>query len=93
LTSGTLGFFLALSFYEPKKSLKDFLYFPTGISLATLLHGLYNLSIMKISESYELLNSDFFIFSSLIVMILGGLAISVIVGFKKLKKMKSVCKI
>ena len=81
LCSGSLGFFMALSFFERKKR-KPLLFI--GFAIATLLHGFYNFSIMKITGGLR------FLFP---VLILGSLAVFVSSGFKKLQKMRSVCKI
>jgi len=81
LCSGTLGYFLALSIFETKKR---GLLLMSGVGLATLLHGLYNFSIME-SER---------IFSWLVpIVILISLAIFLTFAFKRLKKIKSTCKI
>jgi len=76
-----VGFFLALSFFETKKR---FQLFATGLGLAFLLHGLYNFSIMEMEGNLKVL---------IPIIILIGLAIFVSLGFKRLKKMKSTCKI
>lgn len=98
LCSGSLGYFLALSFYRPKKQIK-FLVF--GFFLAIALHGFYNFSIIKIEENLERINEQIIItnpllfFSSLVIVIsiLVSLGIFVTIGFKKLKKIKGICKI
>jgi len=96
LCSGILGYFLALSFFEAKKRLKLLI---TGLAIATFLHGLFNYSIMKIEETIMVVN-DLIIFTSLplfifwfsvLITILVGLAIFLFSGFKKLKKLKSIC--
>lgn len=81
LASGTLGYFLAMSFFETKKR---GVFLLTGLSLAMILHGLYNFSII-IKGGYLRL-----IIPTIIIL---GLAIFVSFGFRKLKKMASVCKI
>jgi RsiW-degrading membrane proteinase PrsW (M82 family) len=81
LSSGALGYFLALSFFETKKRFK-FLFL--GLAIATILHGLYDLSIMKIEEYKGFI---------IPIIILISLAFFVSFSFKKVKKMKSVCKI
>jgi RsiW-degrading membrane proteinase PrsW (M82 family) len=81
LCSGTLGFFLALSFFETKKR-KVLLI--SGFFLAVVLHGLYNLAIMNMEKHWGLI---------LPIIIISGLAIFVSLGFKKLKKLASVCKV
>ena len=81
LCSGTVGFFLALSFSNLKK--KSWL-IGAGIGIASLLHGLYNFSIMEMEGGPKML---------IPIIILIGLAIFVSLAFKRLKKMKSICKI
>jgi len=82
LASGTLGFFLALSLFYTKKRIRLIL---TGIFLATLLHGLYNLFIIKTGESFS------WIIPPLILLVF--LAFFVSFGFKKVKRLKSICKL
>jgi len=81
LCSGLVGYFLALSLFETRKRLK---LISLGLLISVALHGLYNFSIMEIEGSLKFL---------IPLMILIGLAIFLTLGFKKLKKMKSVCKI
>jgi len=81
LTSGALGYFLALSFFETKKRS---LFLIAGFSLAIVLHGLYNFSIMEIEGNLRFV---------IPLIILVSLAIFLTSGFKKLQKLKSVCKI
>ena len=91
LCSGTLGYFLALSFFETKKRSKLIL---KGVIMATVLHALYNISIIGVETSYKLKN--YIIFSVALVSvaaILIGLAVFVLFGFRKLKKIASVCKL
>ncbi len=79
LCSGIFGYFLALSFFYGKKRKLYFLY---GLTSCTILHGLYNFSIIRV----EGLNK--FIVP---LIILGGATIFLSFGFKKLKKIKSIC--
>jgi RsiW-degrading membrane proteinase PrsW (M82 family) len=79
LASGTLGFFLALSFFQPKKKNR---LLALGFFLAVFLHGLYNFSIMVIEGNIRFL---------IPFLILINLALVLSFGFKKLKEMKSVC--
>ena len=81
LCSGTFGYFLALSFYEHKNKIKFTI---LGLGISVLLHGLYNFSIMNLESPLNFL---------IPLVILVGLAIFVTIGFNKLKKIKSVCKI
>jgi len=79
LCSGTLGYFLALSFFHTHQRKKLFL---IGLGIVVTLHGLYNWSIMRI----EGLNK--FILPLLILIIL---ALFVSFSFEKLKRLKSIC--
>jgi len=81
LASGLVGYFLALSIFEKQKRTKLLI---LGLGIATLLHGLYNFSIMKIEGNLKIF---------IPVIILFGLAVFVSSGIKKLQKLKSVCKI
>ena len=81
LCSATVGFFLALSFFEVRYREK---LLSLGLLIAVLLHGLYNFSIMELEGKLVF---------SIPILILIGLAIFVTFGFKKLKKLKSICKI
>jgi RsiW-degrading membrane proteinase PrsW (M82 family) len=79
LTSGTLGFFIALSFYSAKSKKAIFL---TGFLLAVILHGVYNLVITQLAG---------FSRDSVLATIIIVLMIFTSYGFIKLKNLKSVC--
>lgn len=81
LASGIIGFFLALSFYRTRKRLRFYL---TGFTIAVSLHTIYNLSIIKIAEN------DRYIVIPVVVLALAAVFVSF--GFKRLKKIKSICK-
>lgn len=81
LTSGLLGYFLALSFLKQGNRTK---LFAKGLFTAAILHGLYNFSIIEIDNGFRFLAP---------VIILIGLVIFVSLGFKKVVKLKSICKI
>ena len=81
LCSGIIGYFLALSIYEAKNKFK---FFFIGLITASVLHGLFNYSIIMFEGSLKIL---------IPTIILISLALFVSLGFKKLKKMKSVCKL
>ena len=81
LCSGTIGYFLALSLLNRKKKYQLIL---TGIAISTFLHGLYNFSIMKAEDNVAYLFIP--------IILLTGLAFFVSFGFRRLKKMASVCK-
>jgi RsiW-degrading membrane proteinase PrsW (M82 family) len=51
LSSATLGFFIGLSFFRKKERLKLISF---GLFFATLLHGLYNFSIIEFGEKVGL---------------------------------------
>ena len=82
LASGTLGFFLALSIFHTKKRTILIL---TGIASATVLHTVYNLFIIRAGDNI------FWALPPLILLVF--LAFFVSFGFKKLKKITSVCKL
>lgn len=91
LCSGVIGFFLAYSVF--KNRLK-FIFLSFGITLATLLHGLFNISIIGIEEGLSSKNSLLLISSmTFLISLLAILSIAVSLGFKKLKKTASVCRI
>jgi RsiW-degrading membrane proteinase PrsW (M82 family) len=81
LASGTLGYFLALSFYETKNKIW---FFMAGLSIATISHGLYNYSIINFKGVLQI---------TIPIAILAGLAIFVIWAFNRVIRMKSVGKI
>lgn len=83
LCSATVGYFLALSICEAKRS-KALLILIFGIFIAVLLHGLYNFSIMTVAGPLKII---------IPVAILVFLTFFVISGFEKLKKIKSICKL
>lgn len=81
LCSAVIGYSLAISFYEVKtKNIS----LAAGILMATVLHGLYNFSIITL---------DGYIKFAIPVVVILTLAFLVFSGFEKLKKMKSICKI
>ena len=96
LSSGTLGYFLARSFFKPEQKRK--LLF-IGFTSAIALHGFFNLSIIKIGESLIIKNGQiaitnpqvFYLSLFALITILVGLAIFVTFGFRNLKKIASVC--
>ena len=79
LCSGIVGYFLAISFFNIKKQKKFLL---MGLGIAIVLHGFYNLSIIKIDGLEK------FILPAIILI---GAALFVSLGFKKLKRLKSIC--
>lgn len=81
LCSGVLGYFLALSLFHIKKRKR---FFFAGLGIVFALHGLYNWSIMEIE------NLGRFILPIAILIIL---AFFVSFSFRKLKRLKSICKL
>jgi RsiW-degrading membrane proteinase PrsW (M82 family) len=80
LCSATIGYFIALSFFDTNKK-KMVILTICGIILAAFLHGLYNFSIMTMEGSLK------FIIPSIILILL---AIFVFSKFNKLKNMKGI---
>jgi len=81
LTSGILGYFLAKSFFQIKERKKLII---KGLVSVSLLHGIYNFSIIK-GEGFE----KIFIPAFLLCLSAAFLSFEI----KRLKKMISVCKI
>jgi len=81
LSSAIIGYFLVKSLFDRKKR---FRFLVIGISLATLLHGLYNFSIMILDSPFNLIVP---------VVIVAGLASFMIYDFDEVKKLKGICKI
>lgn len=91
LCSGLVGYFLALSFFETKRRLGLII---KGLGIATLLHGLFNISIILIERGGAEQNSLLFVSAiAFLIILLSSLAIFVSRGFRRLKKLKSVCNI
>jgi protease PrsW len=81
LCSGIIGFFLALSFCEIKN---QGLLFVAGFATSSLLHGLYNFSIMKLEGGMKL---------GIPLAVIAVSAIFIYFGIRYLKSIKSICKI
>ncbi len=81
LCSAVVGYFLAFSFYYPKRRI---MYTVLGLLTATGLHGLYNFSIIVLQG---------YIKAIIPIIIIFALGFIVSLGFDKLKKMKGICKI
>ena len=81
LCSAVIGYALAISFYKTNERYLDF---DSGLLLAVGLHGLYDFSIITLSGYLRLV---------IPLAILFILAILVLMGFAKLRKIKSVCDI
>lgn len=83
LASGALGYFLIIEVYEIKKG-GWFLF--SGLILTSILHGLYNFSIITFKGTLTLQ-------IAIPVTILIGLAVFVLWAFNRAKKMKSVVEV
>ncbi len=81
LSSALVGYFLALSSIKNRHGAKLTI---LGIFLATLLHGLYNFSIMTLKAPFNV---------AIPALIIGGLTIFMIYDFDGIKKVKSICKL
>lgn len=79
LASAIIGYYLALSLYNPKKRFRLLIH---GFALAILLHGFYNILVIGMEENF------FFIFPVAFIIIFSAALISVF--FKRLSKMKSI---
>lgn len=86
LSSGTIGYFLARSFFEPKRKTRLLIF---GFALAIALHGLFNFFIMMVDEKLMAEEMGF----TLITLILIFLAVFIILSFQNLKRLASICKI
>lgn len=85
LCSGLLAYFIAFSFYHSKteKSLKPRVLVVSGFITATLLHVLYNFSIIKVANQFKVLFP---------LLLMGVSALILSVCLKRLQKLKSICK-
>ena len=80
LCSGILGYYMAMTFCHRDKKIR---YLVGGIALVSLLHGLYDLSIIGSEENIEFLPAML-----VLIALMGTLLYKKI---EKLKGMKSVC--
>lgn len=91
LSSGTLGYYLALSILEPQDRFKMI---AKGLSIAVILHGLFNIAIINIVVGIEQRNLSLLIIALVfLVILLSGLAFFLSHCFKKVKKIASVCRV
>jgi RsiW-degrading membrane proteinase PrsW (M82 family) len=81
LCSGLVGYFMAKSSLRAKKRFRMTI---LGIILATLLHGLYDFSIITLQSPLVWIVP---------AMIIIGLALFMMYDFDEIKKVKSICKI
>lgn len=81
LCSALLGYFLVKSVSNSKNRLK---FTSIGIFLATLLHGLYNFSIITLTAPLNLI---------IPIIIIAALASFMIYDFDEVKKLKGMCRI
>ena len=81
LCSGLLGYFMALSSLRGKHRFRLTI---LGLALATLLHGLYNFSIISLRYPLNILMPAVIIFC---------LAAFMVYDFDGIKKIKSICKL
>jgi len=81
LCSAIIGYFLAISFLETKKRN---LFLSLGLITSVFLHGIYNSYIMNNEGNCNIL---------ILFGVLAALAVFVTFGFRKLRKMQSVCKL
>jgi len=79
LASAIIGYYLALALFQPAKR---FLLLIHGFALAIILHGLYNILVIQMEESF------YFVFPIAAMILFTATLISTF--FKRLLKMKSV---
>jgi len=77
VSSASIGFFIGLSYYRKKK--RKLLYLTGGILTAILLHGVFNLFIIKANTAMDILHIFFFFWIVVIILIL---------LFEKIKRIK-----
>ena len=81
LCSSVIGYSMVISVSKAERKFMPLIF---GISLAILLHGLYDFSLMQFDGSIKI---------GIPIAIIVTLGISTFIIFEKVKKMKSVCKI
>jgi len=81
LCSAVVGYFLAMSLCKLKNRI---IYIVGGLFIAVVLHGLYDFSIITLEGNLKIIVP---------VTILIILAVLTSLGFEKLKKLKSICKL
>jgi len=81
LCSAVIGYVLAISFFKARNK---FITITSGIIIAVFFHGLFN---------YALISFDGFMQITIPIAIILTLATLVLIGFSRLKKIKSVCEI
>lgn len=89
LCSGLLGYYIAMSFFNLKNRTKLIV---KGLLMAMVFHGLFNFFMLRIQESARLGQFSIAFFTAYIVLLV-VMAVFLSQGFKKVKKLKSVCKI
>lgn len=82
LASATIGYYLALSLRKPSKTLPLLIH---GFILAIILHGLYNIFIVRLEENFA------FIFPVALMIVSTAVVISIF--FKRLSGMKAVTQV
>jgi len=81
LCSAVIGYAMAISLFDQKNKMLEFI---SGLTVAVVLHGLYDFSIMTLSGNMK------FVIPIIIILTLAFLVFS---GFEKLKKMKGITKL
>jgi len=68
VSSASIGFFIGLSYYRKRR--RRLRYLASGILTAILLHGVFNLSIIKANTTMDILQIFFFFWIVVIILIL-----------------------
>lgn len=79
LASSIIGYYLALSLYQPAKRFPLFIH---GFTLAVLLHGFYNILVVQLPDKIYLIVP--------LALIIISTAVLISILFKNLAKMKSI---
>ncbi|MDD3084967.1 MAG: PrsW family intramembrane metalloprotease [Candidatus ainarchaeum sp.] len=89
LCSGIFGFYIAISFYQTKKR---HLYFWSGLTIAVIIHGLFDF-FLKYSIIEKGGENEWTPMFAIVIALLIVSCVLLNQGIKKLKRIKSVCKI
>lgn len=86
LAAAITGYFLACSLRELKK-IKKFFIISLGLAIASISHGIYNISIVKLIEAQNI----FYFFLPIAIIFIMGIFVYIL--FSKVKKMPRSCNI
>jgi len=88
LASGTIGYFLGLSFYNKEKRVRLVW---GGMILATVLHGLFNISIIIIEKGLLEENMTLFLFAFIfLIAMMATVSLAIARGFHQLNRLGTI---